>query len=394
MNAKTEKNKTLILCVAILLTLLPLLLTVCVSAKEEADGKKGSGTLLPEEYSEVVEGLPSEVEGKLPDGIFSSDAEEFGEAVSDISSAEYILGYIGELASLGLADAFKLLAMLVSIIVISAVFSALRSSFSSETVNKAVGFGTSCAIFGCVISLQISHLERAVEFFESINTFMLSMIPATGVIYAMGGNVTTAISSSGALYLFLAFCENFCAKTIVPVVSVCTAFSICASLAPNVNMRGFSKAVKKCYVFFLGLIMTVLLAALASQTALSSAADTVSSRAAKLVASNIIPIVGGSVGETLRTVASSVGYIKSVCGIGAIIFIILLVLPILVTLLLTRTVFIISVAAADLLGCERESRALSELDSIYGTLIAVICMVSVMFIFALTLFVRCTVAAG
>ena len=112
------------------------------------------------------------------------------------------------------------------------------------------------------------------------------------------------------------------------------------------------------------------------------------------MASNIIPIVGGSVGETLRTVASSVGYIKSVCGIGAIIFIILLVLPILVTLLLTRTVFIISVAVADLLGCERESRALSELDSIYGTLVAVVCMVSVMFIFALTLFVRCTVAAG
>jgi stage III sporulation protein AE len=311
-----------------------------------------------------------------------------------MSQAQYILGYIGELASLGLSDALGLLAALVSILVISSVFSALRSSFPSDTINKAVGFCTSCALFGCVISLQASHLEKAAEFFARINTLMLGMIPATGVIYAMGGNITTALSSGGTLYLFLAFSENFCAGTIVPVVSICTAFALCASLAPSVNMRGFSSALKKCYVFFLGLIMTVLLTTLASQTALSSAADTVSARAAKLVASNIIPIVGGSVGETLRTLASSVGYIKNACGIGAILFIVLLVLPILVSFLLTRTVFILSVAVAELLGCERESKVLSEIGSIYGTLIAAICMVSVMFILALTLFVRCTVAAG
>ena len=119
-----------------------------------------------------------------------------------------------------------------------------------------------------------------------------------------------------------------------------------------------------------------------------------SARAAKLVASNVIPIVGGSVGETLRTVASSVGYLKSVCGIGAIIFIVFLVLPTLVTLILTRGAFILSVAVADLLGCERESRMLSELGSVYGTLVAVVCMVSVMFILALTVFIRCSVAAG
>ena len=140
--------------------------------------------------------------------------------------------------------------------------------------------------------------------------------------------------------------------------------------------------------------MTVLLAVLSSQTLLSSAADSVSARAAKLVASNVIPIVGGSVGDTLRTLSSSIGYLKSVCGIGGIVFIILLVLPTLVTLLLTRGVFILAVAVADLVGCENESKLLSELGSVYGVLVAVVTMCSVMFILALTIFVRCTVALG
>lgn len=389
-----KKNKVRILSFFLLFVLLPLLFTVDAYAKEEEKNGKNNGSLLPDEYAAVVEGLPTDIESVLPDGIFSNDAEEFGEAVGKMSQAEYMLSYIGNIASLGLKDALKLLVAIVGILVLSSLFSALRSSFFSETVNKAVGFCTSCALFGCVISLQISHLEKAAEFFERINTLMLGMIPATAVIYAMGGNVTTALSSGGSLYLFLAFSENFCAKTIVGVVSICTAFSLCASLAPSVNMRGFVSAIKKCYVFFLGLIMTVLLLTLATQTTLSSAADTVSARAAKLVASSIIPVVGGSVGETLRTVASSVGYIKNACGIGAIIFIILLVLPILVTLLLTRTVFILSVAVADLLGCENESKVLSEIGSVYGTLIAVVSMVSVMFILALALFVRCAVAAG
>ena len=140
--------------------------------------------------------------------------------------------------------------------------------------------------------------------------------------------------------------------------------------------------------------MTILLATLSTQTVLSSSADTISARAAKLVATNIIPIVGSSVGDTLRTVSSSIGYLKSVSGVGGIMFILLLVLPVLTTLLLSRGVFIILVSIAELLGCENESKLLSEIGSVYGLLVAVVAMCSVMFILALTIFVRCTVAAG
>jgi len=386
---KKLKNKAVFFIAIIIGCTLFFAHTVCAEEK-----KKEGYRLIPEGYSDVIDSLPDDVSDRLPDGIYSDDADVLGDAVAKMSSAEYLLAYIGELLSFGLGDALKLLMTLVGILIISAVFSSFRFSIASESLSRTVSFCTSCALFGCVIGSQISHLERVAVFFERINTLMLGMIPVSGVIYAMGGNVTTAITNGGTLYLFLAFCENFCAKTVMPVASICTAFSICAAIAPSVNVKGFSSALKRGYTFILGLIMTILLATLSSQTTLSAAADSVSARAAKLVASNVIPIVGGSVGETLRTVASSVGYLKSVCGIGTIIFILLLVLPILTTLLLTRAAFIISVAVADLIGCDSESRMLSELGSVYGTMIAVVCMVSVMFIFALTVFVRCSVAAG
>ena len=277
---------------------------------------------------------------------------------------------------------------------LSAIFSAFKGSVASESISRAVSFCSSCAIFGCVMSFQTEHFLRIDEFFERLSFIMNGMIPVASVVYAMGGNLTTASTSSGTLYIFLAFCEQICRTSVLPVAAVCTAFSLCGSFSPNINLHGLSSAVKKCYTFVLLLAMTVLIAVLSGQSVLSTAADTVSARAAKLVATNIIPIVGGSVGDTLRTVASSIGYLKSVCGIGGIILIILLVLPTLVTLLMTRASFIFAVAVADLVGCENESKLLGELGSVYGILIAVVSMCSVMFVLALAVFIRATVALG
>ena len=349
---------------------------------------------VPGEYTELVEGLPSDISSALPDDIYSDEPGKVGNAVAEIFSAEYLFSVISSALSLGIGDAAALFVMLSGVLVLSAVFSAFKSSVASEAMSRAVSFSTSCALFGCVISVQAEHFLRVEEFFERLALIMNGMIPVASVVYAMGGNLSTAATSSGMLYVFLAFCEEICRSSILPIAALCTAFALCSSFSSNVNLHGLSSAIKKCYTFVLGLMMTVLLAVLSAQTVLSSAADTVSARAAKLVASNVIPIVGSSVGDTLRTLSSSVGYLKSVCGIGGIVFIILLVLPTLISLLLTRAVFILAVAVADLVGCESESKLLSELGSVYGVLVAVISMCSVMFILALTVFVRCTVALG
>ena len=349
---------------------------------------------VPNEYAELAGGIRDELAAEMPDGIYSEDVGEVGAAVAEMCSVEYLFEALGSAVKLGFEDAARLFVMLSGVLVLASVFSALKSSVASETLSRAVSFCTSCALFGCVIAMQAEHFLRVDEFFERLSFIMSGMIPVGTAIYAMGGNLSTAAASNGTLYIFLAFCEEVCRASILPTAALCTAFSLCSSFSSGINLHGLSSAIKKCYTFVLGLIMTVLLTVLSTQTVLACAADSVSSRAAKLVASNIIPIVGGSVGDTLRTLSSSVGYLKSICGIGGILFIILLLLPTLVTLLLTRAVFILAVAVADLVGCESESKLLSELGSVYGILVAVVSMCSVMFILALTIFVRSTVAVG
>ncbi len=352
------------------------------------------GETVPPEYSSLIDGLDDDITQHLPEGMLSNDAERVGEAVAQMSGADYLLAFVAELTGAHLASSVSLLTLLLGIILISAVFSAFKSSFASAAISRAISFCSSCAIFAVIISLQIKDLRAVGDFFERTSGFMLGVIPLTSVVYAMGGNVLTAAKSSGTLYLFLAFCESFCAATVMPVASTLTALSLCGALSPGIKLTSLSLALKRCYTVVLGFIMSILLFVLSAETALAASADGIPARAAKLMATSIIPIVGGSIGETLRTVGASVGYMKSVLGIGGVILLLLMILPTLISLLLTRLVFILSSSVAEMLGCEAEGKVLSEAGGVYATLIAVVAMVGVMFIFALTVFVRCAVASA
>ena len=346
---------------------------------------------LPEEYYGIVENLPPESADKLPQGLYSEDVEEIGDALLEVSSAEYIFDLIGELIGDGIGDALSLAARLCGIIVLSAVFSSLRKNLS-EAASGAIGFCVSCAVFAAIIDLVYGQIKMVSDFFDRINSLIVSVIPVTGAVYAMGGNVSTAVASSGGMYAFLAVSEGICAKTVIPVSCICIALALCRGVAPHINLQGIASGMKKCYTFVLGMIMTILLAILSSQTSLTAAADTTAARAVKMVASSAIPVVGGSVAETLRTVASGVQYTKSVVGVSGIVVILMLLLPTLISLLLTRLALIFAGSVAELLGCEGESRLIRELDSVWGFMIAVVAMCSVMFIFAMTIFIKTTVA--
>ncbi|MBQ7383445.1 MAG: hypothetical protein IJV72_01465 [Clostridia bacterium] len=379
-------KKSKVVLVALMICALSMLFTAFASA---ADG----ASELPEEYYGMLEQLPDEVTEELPDNIYSEDSEEVGEALTELVDTERIFDFIGELIGDGFSEALGLAARLCGILVISAIFSAFRSSLKSEALSGAIGFCCSCAVFVAVAGVIYEQIEMVGRFFERINSVMLSIIPVTGAVWAMGGNVSTASTGSGTLYAALAVSENICAATIVPVSGICTALALCRSLSPDINLQGIASGIKKCYTFILGFIMSIVIALLSVQTSLTAAADTAAARAAKLVTSSIIPVVGGSVSDTLRTVASGVQYMKSVVGVGGIVMILILVLPTLVSLILTRFAFIISGCVSDLLGCENESRLIADLGGVWACMIAVVSMTSVMFILAMTLFIKTTVAA-
>ena len=327
-------------------------------------------------YDEFVSSLPPGVAEKLPTG------DDVIEDADGISSWEFLLGALGAFLGDGLKNALPLLCRLLGLLLISAVAAAASSSFDGRTA-ELLSMISSCGVCSAVIFFQLDSLLAVSTYLSDLTTLVNGMTPVVLTLYASGGNVAGASVSTGAMTVFLALCENLLGKTLLPFVGCCLCLSAAAS--SGMELSGLLSLIKKWYASALCFIMSLLCAILAGQSAIAAGQDGISLRAAKFVAGSSIPIVGGSVGESMKTLSASVSLLRKCFGVTGVVLIALLTLPTLISLLLTRAVFGICASLAELLRAEREKRLLNELSGIYGSLAAVVSACSLMFVFLLTL---------
>ena len=369
-----------------------LLFDLCVAAG--AAPNTSSEDIVMDGISSAADTVGDQNGSELAEGLSGGDIDELGQNLTELLTAENIFSEITSWICASLPRALATLATLMGLLLVCAATKGVSGGIDGERTASAFSFLSTAAISAALMGSQYGEIQRTVEFFDGIGSLMDSMIPVTGAVWAMGGNVSTAGLGTATLYVMLAAVEKLVAGAVVPVCAVLTASAACSALCGGNVLGGFSGAVKKCYTFFIGLIMTVFVFVLGAQTTVAGAADTAAARSGKLIISTVIPVVGGAVSDTLRTVAGSVTYIKSVVGIGGILLIFILTLPTLVSLLLMRLTYIVVATAAEGLGCHNESRLLSELGNVYGFLIGAVAVAAVAFTVALALFVRCTVAVG
>ena len=381
---------------AMILCLLTWLTVLTLPAAATADGLAGAGAGIEEEYRDFVSSIPPQVAERLPSELFpdgeSTDFGRVSEAVADMSRFSYLMGAVGEILSVEWGTAWRLLLRTVGLLLISALAGALCRTFRSEALSRVLSLGVTCAVFLNVVGTVYGQLQKVSDFLHGLTATVNSLMPLMAALHVMGGNVGVAAAQNATLMLFLGVCENVCGRTVLPTAALCLCLAVASVLSPGLLPKGLGGMIKNGYTKTLGFVMLLLSFVLSTQTALRAASDSLAARTAKFVAGNLIPVVGGALGDSLRTVASGVSFLKSTVGIGAMIVLLLLLLPVLISLLSTRLSIQLAQAVSELLGCEAESRLLGELLHVYGLLIAVVSMCSVLLIFALTLFVRVSTA--
>lgn len=343
-------------------------------------------------YEKMLDSIPEDVAELLPEGLFSDDPEQIYQAAEQVTGFKYILSCVLRLTGLRLGDSLRLFATLLVILILSAMLRSLRGLARSAVLNQAVNMCTTAAMLGALIVTQYEQLQAVTLFLDRLNMLANAMIPLMGTMYTLGGNVAAATVNNAAMMVFMTVCENLCNRTVIPVTVVCIALALASALSPAVDMKGIATAIKKCYTFIISFIMMLLITVLSAQSTLAAAGDSLGARTAKFMAGSFIPVVGGALGESLKTVAGSIKYIRVSVGVVGIVIILLLLLPTLISVLLTRLALMASGTAARLLGCAEEATILGELTGVYGYLMAVICACSVMFIFSLTLLTRTSAA--
>ena len=385
-----KKIKRLFSGAVALLLLFPLL--VLSAAADEPT--TGTTTAMPDEYTALLEAIPEDLQSLLPEGLFSSDPDEVGDAVREMSDFSRLLQTLLSLVGAKLGDCLSILGSVAGLLILSAVCNAVRSSFRSETVGRAFSFCATLVITLALLTQSYCSIESVTSYFSNLGTLTGAALPLMGALYAMGGNVSVAVVSASGLSIFMTLLETFVCRSIVPFCGVCMAFSLVNSLDPSLRTGTLLSTVKKNYTTALAFLMMLLLAMLATQTTLAARSDTLLMRSAKFAAGNVIPVVGGSVSELLRTVSASVGYLRGTVGICGILLLLLMLLPTLVELLLLRMTWQLSASLADLLGCDTQKKLLDEFASLLGYLVTAVCICSSVLMLSLSLLTHCASAIG
>lgn len=343
------------------------------------------------EYTDFLNSVPPEVAELLPESFFASNLETGEDALREAGSVSAILRVAGKVTGLAVGENLALLAKICGLLLLAAIFRTLANE-KGEGVGKAYAFCTTLAMTVLLLGLQHGKMRKLEVFFDTVMALCAALLPMMGTLYAMGGNLRRAVVNHGVLSSFLSLVQALCAGTVLPVAGICLAFALMDATTGRAGLRALAGVIKRTYVLAIGFLMGILCFVLGTQSALAKASDTLALRTARFAAGSFLPLVGGSISETLRTVAGSVEYLRSVAGTGAILVLFFAFLPTFLSVLLTRIAFLLGGAVAGLLSCDAEQKLLGELSSVYGYFLAIISVLFVTLLFSLTLFARCAAA--
>jgi stage III sporulation protein AE len=370
-----------------------LLLTVTAQA---AGGDNPETYALPEEYKMMLDGLPEALRDSLPEDVFTTDANTAARAWQTLASPEALLRHF--LNALG-ADRQRYLSLiftLCGVLLLRGIFGCTAASLRTPVLSGGMELLCRAVLFGVIAMQAMEQLASAVTFFDQLSELSSAFLPLMGAMYALGGNVSTAVVNHGTLVLSLTLAEWIGGKTVVPLFSLCLAFSLLGAFGPSVSsrMQVVTGKLKKWYTTLLSLTMLLLSAALGAQTTLSARTDSLTFRTVRFAVSSSLPVVGGGVAEMLKTAATGVRWLRGIVGVGGILLLLWLLLPQIISLLLTRAVYALASDVAHWLGCEGEAKFLSEIAALFGYLLAVVAVCVMTFLFALLLLLKCGAAYG
>lgn len=338
-----------------------------------------------EGVSDMYGALPDGVRDSLPDRL-ENDISENGESAVASLGAEYIASLAASALKAAFAYSVKPLAAVIGVLLLSALLnSAGAAAAGGEAVALSSAVSVTVTIFGAITPL----FKLTSDTLSGIGLIMKGILPVMTGIYAMSGNITTASVNSTWLMLLLTFLETLTESLLMPLLCTCTGFIAVTTLsrftgAPD--MSGVSGELKKALTFLLAAAGTVFTTVMAHQTALAKSADSVALRSLKFASGNMIPVIGGALGEAADGYLAGVSLIRSASGTLAAAAVISYVLPALLKIAVLRAGLSAVAAGAEIMGRGKEAAVVREAGEVLGIAVALICTASVLSVIAVGVF--------
>ncbi len=222
---------------------------------------------------------------------------------------------------------------------------------------------------------------------SDISEILTLVIPSFCSVLLLGGGNFSAMASSASLGAVLGFLKNVLSDFLTPAVSIMFTLIIIEKLAPSFEQIKVSATLKKYFMMLLSFTTTVMLTVISFQSILGSSKDSLSARTLKFTASNFIPVVGGAVSESLKTVGAGIKYLKNTVGISVALAIFSTVILPLATLFSIKMILSLLSLSGGLIGASKAKDIIDSFTNIIDILNGIVICVTVLSILVTVLFI-------
>lgn len=294
-----------------------------------------------------------------------------------------VLVHIFEFVTGGIKVPLRIGVTMIGVILIT---SALTSFSASSNFETAI-YGATLAICAVIAGSIWQSISACVNAIKGCSTFMFGFVPVFASATALSGKSATAVSMSALLLGATEVVSFISSFTVLPLMGGYMALSVTSGVSPLLDNSGLVESVKKVSLWILSLIGTLFVGVLGIQTAVNSAADSVSQRTAKFFLGTVVPVAGNFLSDAVSTISASMGLLRSSVGIYGIVALAAVILPVLIENIMWRIVMMVTSSLSTMFGLHQITRILKAVDGMFSVLLGILLLVGGLFIIALTVVV-------
>jgi Stage III sporulation protein AE (spore_III_AE). len=293
------KNKRgLIFCVFLLLIFLP----ICANAEEE-DLRQG---IVKNSGAERIYDILDEDSKDLLSGV-GIDGAWF-----DVENAEKqnYLQMLSAVLNEKIHAPMKAAAMIFLIIILCKIF----SSFENSEVRKVSDMAAILCVGAVLLPPAINLIDYSRGVAQGTSVFLLTSGPIYGALLAATGRLKSAASLAGMTIAVGNAVPVLLSGVIIPMLNMFLGLAVTASVS-TVPIKRATDGIYSFAKWSLSILITIFFAVVAIQSTINHSMDEVSVKTVKFVTSSAIPVIGGTISDSLSMIQGSVQVIRS--GIGA-----------------------------------------------------------------------------
>lgn len=323
-----------------------------------------------------------------------ADGFDIGELLKRIAGGEIPLKSTEIIKECGMClfgeiiKVIKSMLFVVVVSILSAYLNNISLSFGKDTVGKMSHYVCFIAVAGIAANVFFDVQNYVFDAIENLSLFMKCIVPMMYASLIASGATISAAALEPFLLGIIEIAVTMIKSVFFPLTMISSALGVVNSLSWEVKTSGLISLLNKSVKYGLSVLLTIFVAFAGIKSIAASGADGLTIKLTKFASSNLIPVVGGILSDSVETVMKCSMVIKNSLGIlGVIVIFFIAIVPIL-KIAASLIVFRLTAAVCEPIGAKSVVECITSMASGISMAFSYLAAVEIMFIIILTIMIN------